>query len=157
MSFCRKYLNFFPHYFKSFSPFFPLSTGLISLDKCGFVLNLYRVAPLSRLSLEKMEWALLQIRVSPRELCQALVRELIGSCLLIVTGCGSVLAALHSNPESFNLTGVSLCWGIIVATLALVIIFTYVLGVLTIAPYLEWQHLFSKFAKQIVVLGDSYI
>lgn len=67
-----------------------------------------------------MKWPLLHITISAKELCQALVRELLGSCLLIVMGCGSVLAAQFGNPQTFNITGASLCWGITVATLALV-------------------------------------
>ncbi|XP_021956970.1 aquaporin AQPAe.a [Folsomia candida] len=66
-----------------------------------------------------MKWPLLHITISAKELCQALVRELLGSCLLIVMGCGSVLAAQFGNPQTFNITGASLCWGITVATLAL--------------------------------------
>ncbi|OXA47547.1 Aquaporin AQPAn.G [Folsomia candida] len=65
-----------------------------------------------------MRCQVLHIRVSWRELCQGVVRELIGSCLLIVVGCGSVLSANFSNPKVFNVTGVALCWGMMIASLA---------------------------------------
>ncbi|OXA43212.1 Aquaporin AQPAe.a [Folsomia candida] len=45
------------------------------------------------------------------------VAEFMGSCLLIVTGCGSILAVQFGNPKGFNLTAVSLCWGMLVASL----------------------------------------
>lgn len=70
--------------------------------------------------LGKMRCQVLHIRVSWRELCQGVVRELIGSCLLIVVGCGSVLSANFSNPKVFNVTGVALCWGMMIASLAFV-------------------------------------
>ncbi|XP_021963501.1 aquaporin AQPAe.a [Folsomia candida] len=64
-----------------------------------------------------MRFQFLHIGISWKELCKSVVAEFMGSCLLIVTGCGSILAVQFGNPKGFNLTAVSLCWGMLVASL----------------------------------------
>lgn len=63
-------------------------------------------------------------KVGPwKEFFTSLISELIGTCFLVLMGCGSILAAIlqnHNSPEKVDLTGIALCWGITVATLAYV-------------------------------------
>ncbi|XP_021967005.1 aquaporin AQPAn.G isoform X3 [Folsomia candida] len=65
---------------------------------------------------DALAMATIQLKMPRKDIWRALIAELIGTCLLIIMGCGSILSL--TTPKALDLTGIGLCWGMTVATLA---------------------------------------
>lgn len=69
-----------------------------------------------RLKTDALNMASMQLKMPKKDIWKCLIAELLGTCLLIIIGCGSGLSLVE--PKALSLTGVGLCWGLTVATLA---------------------------------------
>jgi len=58
----------------------------------------------------------MQLTMPNKDIWKCLVAELVGTIILIVVGCGSGISL--KEPKALDLTGIGLCWGLTVATLA---------------------------------------